>query len=82
LHAGGLTAVCEIEPMEHAVEHVSGVNDDARGRGAVAPGEIERNRIRQAAVGEDAPQSARRLVDDVLGVSFPARRLRLIGSRL
>ena len=59
-----------------------GVDHDAVGRRGRFPGEVERDWIGQTAVGKDAAQAVRRLIDDVAGVAFPARRLGLVvGNR-
>src|SRR5262245_59283998 len=66
------------QPLEDAVEDVAGVDDEALGRLAGPPRELDRNGLRSAAVRQDAPQSVRRLIHDVARVAFPAGRLGLV----
>ena len=53
------------ERIHRSVQHMAGVDHDAAGCRGRFPGEVERDRIGKAAVGQDAAQAIRRLINDV-----------------
>ena len=66
------------EAFEHPVEQLAGMDDHAAWRCAGFPRELDGDPIRRASVRQHAPQTPRREVDEMLRVTFPGRRLRLI----
>src|SRR3954466_14960214 len=75
-HDVGLPA----DRLVDAIEQVPGMHDDALGRRAVLPRELEGDPFGNASLRDHPAQSAGREVDKVLRVPFPAWRLRLIGG--